>query len=219
MRDPYAPESETAALIKADTRTPAERELARLMADAGDGEQGFEPEAALQRIALSLIAQLQDAHTEVVALHATEQNLRDGIAPQEDRAAPTKAQPAPVQEPVAYSVGRTLHWHEGRGVNDAQLYTTLPAAPVQEPIGYFTVNDYDKWEQIDGTSGKPLYDHPAAQPAVPEGWKLVPETPTNEMTSAMADALEDPENERSSWDLAENMYRAMLAATPKKGQP
>ena len=41
----------------------------------------------------------------------------------------------------------------------------LAAAPVQEPIGYFTVNDYDKWEQIDGTSGKPLYDHPAAQPA------------------------------------------------------
>ena len=28
----------------------------------------------------------------------------------------------PVQEPVAYSVARTLHWHEGKGVNDAQLY-------------------------------------------------------------------------------------------------
>jgi hypothetical protein len=97
MKDPYAPESETTALIKADTRTPAERELARLMVEAGDGEQGFEPEAALQRIALSLIAQLQDARTEVVALHATEQNLRDGIAPKEDRATPP-AQPAPVQD-------------------------------------------------------------------------------------------------------------------------
>jgi hypothetical protein len=94
MKDPYAPESETTALIKADTRTAAERELARLMADAGDGEQGFEPEVALQRIALSLIKQLQDARTEVVALHATEQNLRDGIAPQEDRAS-QPAQPAP----------------------------------------------------------------------------------------------------------------------------
>jgi hypothetical protein len=41
---------------------------------------------------------------------------------------------------------------------------TPPAAPVQEPIGYFTVNDYDMWEQIDGTSGKPLYERPAAQP-------------------------------------------------------
>ena len=29
----------------------------------------------------------------------------------------------PVQKPkpVAYAVGRTLHWHEGKGVNDAQL--------------------------------------------------------------------------------------------------
>lgn len=57
----------------------------------------------------------------------------------------------------------------------------------------------------------------AAQPApVHEGFLLVPITPTNEMTSAMADALEDPNNERSSWDLAENMYRAMLSATLNK---
>jgi hypothetical protein len=48
----------------------------------------------------------------------------------------------------------------------AALKTALPAAEpahVQEPIGYFTVNDYDMWEQIDGTSGKPLYERPAAQ--------------------------------------------------------
>jgi hypothetical protein len=103
MKDPYAPESETTALIKADTHTPAERELARLMADAGDGEQGFEPEAALQWIALSLIAQLQDARTEVVALHATEQNLRDGIAPQEDLGT-SPAQPCPTCEALARAV-------------------------------------------------------------------------------------------------------------------
>ena len=30
------------------------------------------------------------------------------------------------QEPVAYAVGRTLHWHEGKGVNDAQLYLAAP---------------------------------------------------------------------------------------------
>ena len=30
------------------------------------------------------------------------------------------------QEPVAYSVGRTLHWHEGRGVDDAQLFASPP---------------------------------------------------------------------------------------------
>ena len=37
----------------------------------------------------------------------------------------------PVQEPVAYSVGRTLHWHEGKGVNDAQLYL---APPQRKPL-------------------------------------------------------------------------------------
>jgi hypothetical protein len=35
---------------------------------------------------------------------------------------------------------------------------------VQEPIGYFTVNGYDMWEQIDDTGGKPLYEHAAPQP-------------------------------------------------------
>jgi len=49
---------------------------------------------------------------------------------------------------------------------------------------------------------------------VQDGWILVPVTPTNDMTSAMADALEDPENERSSWDLAENMWHAMLPKVP-----
>ncbi len=45
----------------------------------------------------------------------------------------TAIEQAEKQEPVAYSIGRTLHWHEGRGVNDAQLYTPpAPAAPVQE---------------------------------------------------------------------------------------
>ena len=58
----------------------------------------------------------------------------------------------------------------------------------------------------------------AQQVAVSAECVLVPKTPTNEMTSAMADALEDPENERSSWDLAENMYQAMLAAAPQPPQ-
>jgi len=62
----------------------------------------------------------------------------------------------------------------------------------------------------------------ALRGAVPAGWILVPVTPTNDMTSAMADALEDPNNERSSWDLAENMWWAMLTKVPtppEKGQP
>ena len=45
-------------------------------------------------------------------------------------------------------------------------------------------------------------------------WKLVPIVPTNEMTSTMADTIDDPENERSSWDLAENVYRSGIAAAP-----
>jgi len=61
MTDPYAPESETNALIQPDTRTPAERELARLLTEAGEGEQGFEAEAALRRIAVGLIERLQVA--------------------------------------------------------------------------------------------------------------------------------------------------------------
>lgn len=33
------------------------------------------------------------------------------------------------QDPVAYSVGNTLHWHDGKGLTNAQLY----AAPQQRP--------------------------------------------------------------------------------------
>lgn len=32
------------------------------------------------------------------------------------------SQQAAAGDPVAYSVGRTLHWHEGKGITDAQLY-------------------------------------------------------------------------------------------------
>jgi hypothetical protein len=49
--------------------------------------------------------------------------------------------------------------------NARELGLDYEPAPVQEPIGYFTVNGYDMWEQIDDTSGKPLYEHPVAQTA------------------------------------------------------
>ena len=93
---------------------------------------------------------------------------------------------------------------------------TPPTAPVQEPYCYHDGRNIVDKQFASHSDVFPLYTTQPAQPAVPEGWKLVPKTPTNEMTSAMADALEDPENERSSWDLAENMYRAMLAAAPKQ---
>jgi hypothetical protein len=206
MKDPYAPESETTTLIKADTRTAAERELARLMTDAGDGEQGFEPEVALQRIALSLIAQLQDARTEVVALHATEQNLRDGFAPQDDHQAIIDSLPAQCEDKMFMQISHWARESYNKHKASKRGQALVPADAFESHVMWAAL----RWAKE---------STPPAQPAVPEGWKLVPETPTNEMTSAMADALEDPENERSSWDLAENMYRAMIAAAPKKDQP
>ena len=60
--------------------------------------------------------------------------LTDGLCPfKADKAfsALHYALAEPVQEPVAYAVGRTLHWHEGKGVNDAQLYL---APPQRKPL-------------------------------------------------------------------------------------
>ena len=91
-----------------------------------------------------------------------------------------QARSAPVQEPVdsVQAIGNLMFalttwkattsktapaaWKKLLQACTDMVATEQPA-PVQEPIGYFTVNDYDMWEQIDGTSGKPLYERPAAQ--------------------------------------------------------
>lgn len=63
---------------------------------------------------------------EALEAYATHQRL-PGPCPVRDAEYALRAALAePVQEPVAYSVGRTLHWHEGNGVNDAQLYAAPP---------------------------------------------------------------------------------------------
>lgn len=54
----------------------------------------------------------------------------------------------PVQEPVAYSVGRTLHWHEGKGVNDAQLYL---APPQRKPLSTEQILDLFDSHNVYGT--------------------------------------------------------------------
>lgn len=36
------------------------------------------------------------------------------------------------QEPVAYSVGNTLHWHEGKGMTNVQLYAAPPAKTLSD---------------------------------------------------------------------------------------
>jgi len=107
------------------------------------------------------------------------------------------------QEPVAWQVHP---FDYGIGHQGVYATTHLP-------------QQRDAWIRK-GWAVQALYTRPAPQQAdrqqVPDGWKLVPVVPTNEMTSAMADVLDDPENDRSSWDLSENMYRAaMLAAAPE----
>jgi hypothetical protein len=81
------------------------------------------------------------------------------------------------------------------------------AAPVQGPVATLF-------------GSLPVYDTtpPAAQPAVPEGMKLVPGEPTDKMVQAAyhLDLSYMPGQEVA--DRAA-IYRAMLAAAPEKGQP
>jgi hypothetical protein len=90
--------------------------------------------------------------------------------------------------------------------DNSQLAQTLVGKWTGKEIEW-TENPY-KFKQ-----GQNVYTTLPAAP-VQDGWILVPVTLTNDMTSAMADVLEDPNDERSSWDLAENMWRAMLTKAP-----
>jgi hypothetical protein len=44
------------------------------------------------------------------------------------------------------------------------LRQAIAEAEKQEPLGYFSVNDYGRWEQNEGTYGKPMYDQPQPCP-------------------------------------------------------
>lgn len=55
----------------------------------------------------------------------------------------------------------------------------------------------------------------AQQPAVPEGWKLVPVEPTREMLIDGAKAARDFLSENGQYPRAHAVYRAMLAAAPQ----
>jgi hypothetical protein len=96
------------------------------------------------------------------------------------------------------------------------LYELLENVPLKTRL---VVDDEDGMSTSFIPVGRLCHEAAAAlrqllEQQVQDGWILVPVTPTNDMTSAMADALEDPENERSSWDLAENMWHAMLPKVP-----
>jgi len=105
----------------------------------------------------------------------------------------------------------------------AQLAALQYDVDLPEPVGYLehtAMGAFLAYGENKKAKQEKLYTADQVRQAiakakqVQQGYKLVPETPTNDMTAAMANALEDPENERSSWDLAENMYTAMLAAAP-----
>jgi len=80
---------------------------------------------------------------------------------------------------------------------------------------------------------EPLYASPPpaqptqGEPAVPEGWQLVPKEPTREMLNTWAMKMPDPRytgpeagSERVlGWAAVDEIYRAMLAAAPPPAQP
>jgi hypothetical protein len=104
------------------------------------------------------------------------------------------AQPAPVQEPVAwiFKPNSELLWPD-------EVERKNP----------FELNEY-----------VPLYTTPpAAQPAVPEGWKLVPVEPTHGMVKAFQDAMSLEFGMRTTAGYHARVYSAMLTAAPEKGQP
>jgi hypothetical protein len=87
--------------------------------------------------------------------------------------------------------------------NARELGLDYETPPVQEPIGYFTVNGYDMWEQIDDTSGKPLYEHPVAQTAVQEKCFLCGERVDSCASDVCPKSAQPAVQEGRDWSLLE----------------
>jgi hypothetical protein len=87
--------------------------------------------------------------------------------------------------------------------NARELGLDYETPPVQEPIGYFTVNGYDMWEQIDDTSGKPLYEHPVAQTAVQEKCFLCGERVASCTSDVCPKSAQPAVQEGRDWSLLE----------------
>jgi hypothetical protein len=107
------------------------------------------------------------------------------------RTNPPAAQPAPVQEPVAW-----MHKETGllRQANKAKG-------------GDFEPNHWT-----------PLYTTPPEQPAASEGWKLVPSVPTNEWVNNLA-KMQTGNLEEVPFVEIHQCIAELLAAAPEKGQP
>lgn len=89
------------------------------------------------------------------------------------------------------------------------LRAAIEAAEKQEPVaiagGEYPCNVIWYAPVMAGTK---LYTRP--QPAIPDGWQLVPVEPTGEMLQAAFTYLEDIDF------IATGVYKAMLAAAPKQ---
>jgi hypothetical protein len=123
------------------------------------------------------------------------------------------------QEPVYHlrQYGDVTKEQLDRYIETGDINPPPPQRTEQEPVAWLSTDSigerylcFDK--PLDNDPVQPLFTTPPQR--TEQGWILVPVTLTNDMTSAMADALEDPNNERSSWDLAENMWQAMLPKVP-----
>ena len=134
-------------------------------------------------------------------------------------------------------------WFEANTYGDeaVEVYEAIEQAlaaqpAVQEPVAWLYKADAEfdgkEWhdsirvttsKQVADWQGKdiqPLYTTPtAAQPAVPEGWKLVPVEPTHGMVKAFQDAMSLEFGMRTTAGYHARVYSAMLTAAPEKGQP
>ncbi len=166
--DPYASEAETAALIKPDTRSPAEKRLHTMMDEREAWEQSAESFSVLRDIALELLTEQIKASTN-------------------DRR--TKA---------------CLMACEGVSTEDLEA-VMVNTGPLLK----------NKLAEVDLLRAENA--NLRAQPAVPEGWKLVPVEPTREMVDAGVADLRLRGYDRALIVAAIECYGAMLAAAPEKG--
>jgi hypothetical protein len=138
---------------------------------------------------------------------------------------PPAAQPAVQTWPVSQDPATQLQVAQIIAMRDSAPPAAQPA--VQEPVylveddfGLFRITTKGDWNFYNVTVPgvkKTLIANatlPAAQPAVPEGWKLVPAR----LTQSMAMAAKVVDGRLSVWKYDE-AYQAMLAAAPEKGQP
>ena len=145
-------------------------------------------------------------------------------------AQPSKAQPDPMQELADQAQELDMGYGKAQGREDAVAEIEHFANKVSEmrllPRGMLL-----------GIGNHKLYSHPAkpaAEPAVPDGWVLVPREPTEEMykegMNAHYEAEElcinelavvhyspkhSPKSMRSRSNRAAHAYKGMLAAAPK----